>query len=63
MIKIKTLLSSAMLGLLALSGCGMKQDLNRPMGGTRPTAFEKDPSRPPHPLGQDDSSTPFNVWH
>ena len=37
--------------VLLIAGCGVKNDLRPPSGRTPPTE-ERDPSRPPQPLGQ-----------
>jgi hypothetical protein len=36
---------------LALSACGVKNDLVKPNGQTTTTKEDHDPSKPPYPLG------------
>jgi hypothetical protein len=47
---MKKLIAMAVLGAL-LAACGVKNDLAKPDGTTTPKS-EKDPSRPPYPLGR-----------
>ena len=47
---MKTVLIFAALALM-LTGCGVKNDLVKPNGQTTPKD-EKDPSKPPYPLGR-----------
>ncbi|HXJ00357.1 MAG TPA: lipoprotein [Micropepsaceae bacterium] len=49
---------------LAMAGCGVKSDLDRPMGAIVQPARQvlesprKDPSKPPTPLGEPGGTTP-----
>jgi hypothetical protein len=53
-------LTFAVLVSLALLGCGVKSDLERPNAPvlSRDMREEKDPSKPPRPLGQTGGTTP-----
>ena len=53
-------LSLAILITLSLLGCGVKSDLERPNEQvlSRDAREEKDPSKPPRPLGQTGGTTP-----
>ena len=48
---MKTRATVALLLSLLLTACGVKNDLLLP-GGQQPPQEERDPSRPPQPLGQ-----------
>jgi len=43
---------------LALSCCGVKSDLERPMSQVLQTQAQKDSSKPPTPLGEPGGTTP-----
>jgi hypothetical protein len=64
--KTTRLLMCALVPLM--SACGVKHDLEMPAGtapaAAVPTGFKNvDPSRPPHPLGEDTGTAPSNVSH